>query len=263
MISAKVIAHSSHKGKEVCTMELEYPRYIHAELMTHRVFSRNAASSRAIPIEAMITQVEEHTVMPLWTQNQAGMQGKLITNGNTIHTLNDIWLEAAHCAVEHAKLLADAGAHKQNVNRILEPFQHIKVIVTSTQWINWDNLRTHSDAQPEIQALAKEMYFQRAVSHPKELQDGDWHTPYAEASYAQEDRLAISASCCAQVSYRKLDDDLTKAFKIYGKLIQNDPIHASPFEHQCTPLLEGDTQKGNLIGWHQYRTVIEALKRKS
>lgn len=76
MINVKIIADTTFGKKRVTTFELEYPRYIHAEVMTHRVFSRNAASSRAIPIAKMIEQVRENTVLPTWTQNEAGMQGK-------------------------------------------------------------------------------------------------------------------------------------------------------------------------------------------
>ena len=115
--------------------------------MTHRVFSRNASSSRAIPIEKVLELVEEDIVKPMWTNNKAGMQGKLVTDLSDIIDSNRVWLEACYDACKHARRLQALGRHKQNVNRLLEPFQHIKVIVTATDFDNWFNLRYHEDAQ--------------------------------------------------------------------------------------------------------------------
>lgn len=262
MISAKVIAHSiaASSGKEVVTFELEYPRYIHAELMTHRMFSRNAASSRAIPIEKMVDQVHDNTVMPIWTWNKAGMQGDIVLNGGMIHNMNQVWLEGAKAAIKTAEDLYKLGVHKQNANRVLEPYQHIKTVVTATEWDNWFNLRAHEDAQPEIQALAKEMYAQLRTSEPVTLEDDEWHTPYVgldETFDSPDTACKISASCCAQVSYRLLDTSEEKALSIYDKLVNSRPIHASPFEHQCRPLSDGEEQRGNLIGFRQLRQDIE------
>ena len=264
MITAKIIADSIitegvYSGTRVTTFELDYPRYIHAELMTHRVFSRNAASSRAIPIDTLIAQVETNTVMPIWTANQSGMQGKVITDGMQIHQLNAIWIEGAMQAKLLARKLASKGAHKQNVNRVLEPYQHIKTIVTATDYDNWFNLRAHPDAQPEIQALAKEMLVARVQSTPYELCMGEWHLPYTEGmTYDLEDLKLISASCCAQVSYLKSDDTLEKAKLVYERLVGSKPLHASPFEHQCTPSDGSKLQKGNLRGFTQLRELIES-----
>ena len=77
MISVKVIADSisAHTKQRITTLELEYPRFIHAELMTHRVFSRNSSSSRAIPIQTMINHIKATTAIPIhWGKNQSGMQ---------------------------------------------------------------------------------------------------------------------------------------------------------------------------------------------
>ena len=277
MIKSKIIADSINaEGDRLTTYELVYPRYIHSELMTHRVFSRNSASSRAIPIEKVIELVREDTVMPIWTANQAGMQGKFITNGTLLNELNSIWVDSARSACIYAEELAALGAHKQHVNRALEPYQHIKVIVTATNFHNWDVLRFHEDAQPEIEQLACHMLATRAMSTPKNITSGDWHLPYVnndcwekcleEASrlsgISNEKVLAIdiakqvSASCCAQVSYRKLDDSIEKALLIYKALVGGVPLHASPFEHQATPCIKG-MEEGNFTGWKQYRREIE------
>lgn len=282
MITAKIIADSiSLGGHRITTYELVYPRYVHAELMTHRVFSRNAASSRAIPVEAMIKLVEDDTVMPIWTQEQKGMQGNKITNGAAINALNTVWLQGASAAVITAQSLTNLGAHKQNANRVLEPYQHIKVIVTATNYYNWFNLRYHKDAQPEIEQLATRMAAEMYTSKPEKVIAHGWHLPYvSEGTYqdclreanringiAKEHVISgtniakqVSASCCAQVSYRKLDDSIEKALSIYKRLVGGEPLHASPFEHQATPCQIG-SEKGNLTGWMQYRREIEDAKQ--
>ena len=250
MISAKIIAHSksSVTGKEIITFELIYPRFIHSELMTHRLFSRNAASSRAIPVTKMIEMVRENPASPIhWGKNQPGMQAKEELTGCDLDATKSDWITAAKAAASIADRMVGYGAHKQIVNRILEPFQWMKTVVTSTEWDNWYWLRNHPDAQPEIKRLAEVMWEAKEASEPRLLQPGDWHVPYYDdgswISSAYEDNtleeaLAISSSCCAQVSYRKLDDSLEKAQDIFAKLIESKPCHASPCEHQATPMEE-------------------------
>lgn len=260
MITATILAHSKAPlGDEVVTWVLEYPRYIHSELMTHRVFSRNAASSRAIPIEKMIEQATQNTVMPMWSHNQAGMQGKLVTDLDTIHAANNIIAEILQAVVSGVRQLDELGIHKQNANRYLEPFQHIRTIVTSSQLDNFFQLRAHPDAQPEIQQLAKEMLASYSMSEPVELKKGEWHLPGVPVDFtgSLREKQMISASVCAQVSYRKEDASLEKAEKVFDRLITSEPLHASPMEHQCRPLEINDFQKGNLIGFRQLRQDIE------
>lgn len=292
-VSAKVIKDSiSPAGVRITTLELEYPRIIHSELMTHRVFSRNSASSRAIPVSKVIELVESNPAMPVhWGKNQAGMQAKEELDDLNKEAVRQLWLEAAKQAISVAKVMADIGAHKQVVNRILEPFQHMKVVVTSTEWANWDWLRDHPDADPTIHALAKEMKRVRNESTPEELFYGEWHLPYvnserskvyAERNYfdehgepiTPEQARMISASCCAQTSYRKQDGSLEKAEDIFNKLVESEPCHASPVEHQATPAERSDTRlemfeegithrckdywtwSGNFRGWIQFRQLI-------
>lgn len=248
-ISAKIIAHSksSVNGKEIVTFELEYPRFIHGELMTHRLFSRNAASSRAIPVKKMIEQVRVTPAAPChWGKNQPGMQAKEELIGEDLEAVKREWHTASASSVYHAELLVDTGAHKQIVNRILEPFQWMKTVLTATELDNFFWLRKHPDSQPEINLLAEKMWEILKGSDPVTLEAGDWHTPYFGAGYwlegcgvPLEDALAISSSCCAQVSYRLLDDSLEKARDIYAKLVESKPVHASPFEHQATPMQQG------------------------
>lgn len=245
-ISAKVIAHSNSAidGKHIVTFELVYPRFIHSELMTHRVFSRNAASSRAIPIQKVLEMVRYNPAMPVhWGKNQPGMQAKEELSEWDKMGAQQQWLLAKDAAAHYAGNLDSIGVHKQIVNRVLEPFQWMKTVVTSTEWANWFWLRNHEDAQPEIKRLAEVMLEALKESRPVTLEPGDWHVPYFGGGFwlkdfgiTFEDALAISASCCAQVSYRTLDDSLDKAKMIYSRLVESEPVHASPFEHQATPM---------------------------
>jgi thymidylate synthase ThyX len=292
MISAKIIADSFNPtfDARITTFELVYPRFIHGELMTHRVFSRNAASSRAIPIDKVIELVVTTPAMPVhWGANQAGMQAKEEIVSKDLAKL--LWLNSRDSAVANARLLQTAGLHKQIVNRVLEPFQLIKTIVTSTQWNNWFWLRDHEDAQPEIAELAAVMAMAYDASEPELLVKGEWHVPYVKTvidryqgrTYLDEfdnyitleEARMISASCCAQVSYRKNDGSLEKASMVFDRLINSVPVHASPVEHIATPIVyESDTfdyfnvegvthidrlglpYSGNFHGWVQFRQLI-------
>lgn len=264
-IKATVIADSVNpSGVRITTMELEYPRFIHAEFMTHRVFSRNSASSRAIPVAKVIEQVRTNPAMPVhWGKNQAGMQATEELDSEPKAQSMALWLCAATDAANRAEQLLAQGLHKQVVNRILEPFQLMKVVVTSTEWNNFFWLRDHADAQPEIKVLAKAMKAAMDASTPVELDYGMWHLPYVRQivgggtqSYYDEQNnridfeqaIKISCSSCAQVSYRKLDTSLEKAETIYQKLVESEPVHASAFEHvaKCS---NARAEYYNVIGW--------------
>lgn len=292
-ISAYVIADSvSPDGVRITTFELEYPRFIHAEFMTHRLLSRNAQSSRAVPTEKMLELVRTFPARPeFWGKNQPGMQAKeehdepfYLDYGNGTRVKVDrlqMWKEAAASASQWAESFLEAGYHKQIVNRILEPFAPIKVVASATEWDNFFHLRLHEDAQPEIRILAEKMWDAMKESNPRVLGHNSWHVPYYKDGYLEfenhdhwdkelEDALAISASCCAQVSYRKLDDSIEKARKVLDRLVTSKPIHASPLEHQATPInytgseegithqrIDGSLWSGNFRGWIQNRQLIE------
>lgn len=264
MITAKILKDSiTEQGDRVTTFELEYPRYILAELNTHRVFSRNTASSRAIPYDKMIQSILDTNNMPMWTANKAGMQGDLITDKELLTECNSLWYEARQRAIYFARKLYQLGVHKQNFNRLLEPFQTVKTILTATEFYNFFKLRIHKDAMPEIRVLANEMKKAMDESKPDLLLEDDWHLPYITIedlkNYSLDTCKKISVSCCAQVSYRKLDTTLEKALSIYDKLVSGDIIHGSAFEHICRPLNKGEKQVGNLIGFRQFRHDIEGV----
>lgn len=286
-IKAEIIAYSkSAQGQSIVTWCLEYPRFIHGEFMTHRLFSRNAASSRAIPVKSMIAQVMAKPAAPVhWGKNQPGMQAQEELEDYEMAHVMYLWEEAAYEAAMSAGAMDAMGAHKQIVNRLLEPFQTMKTVMTATCMDNFFWLRNHEDAQPEIKVLARLMWEALNSEDPVTLQPGDWHVPYFGEGYwlkgcgvSLEDALAVSSSCCAQVSYRRLDDTLEKAQMIFQRLVESEPVHASPFEHQATPMKWGklckDTMQqgwedgvthmdrgfnfwsGNFIGWVQHRQLI-------
>jgi len=262
MITSRIVADSiAPNGKRITTFELEYPRFIHSELLTHRALSRNAASSRAIPVIAMIKSVWSNPAEPVhWGMNQSGMQAETELNGFNLWAAKKLWDVSGKAACCFAYLLNKVGAHKQIVNRIVEPWSHIKVVATATEWDNFFYLRNHPDAQPEIHALALLMYADYLNSKPKVLKAGQWHMPYVDdfnnAKITVENALKLSASLCAQVSYRKADQSVKKALFIYDRLVESKPCHASPFEHQASPAPKKSDRSGNFIGWTQYRQTI-------
>ncbi len=272
-ISAQVIEASECRGrKPIYTVLARYPRFIHAELMTHRAFSRNAGSSRAIPVDRLIQDVENDPAVPLfWGRNQPGMQA-----GDECDTLvrfrhdkvprEAAWLRARDTAVQAAKQFADAGYHKQICNRLLEPFAHINVLITSTEWNNFFALRDHSDAEPHIRLLAQRIREAIWCAPRMQIDRAGWHMPFIDnndetSEFSISQLLDISAARCARTSYLTHDGkypDAQKDLALAAKLKSSIPIHASPFEHQARPmgLFEWGRQ-GNLVGWVQHRKLIE------
>lgn len=282
-ISAKIVADSISKhGIRLTTMELNYPRFIHSEFLTHRMFSRNASSSRAIPVEKMLKQVAENPAMPVhWGKNQPGMQAKEEVENSRDAALE--WKRCAIDAVESAEWLSQYNLHKQIVNRVLEPFQWIKVIVTATEWDNFFKLRLHPDAQPEIQELARCMREVMDKSIPTALPVTCWHLPYVTENdrvyYSTEECIKMSVARCARVSYLNHDNstpNIEKDLLLADKLLEAG--HFSPFEHQATPISEVYKERwefdiewvdgithidrdnnywsGNFKSWLQYRQTI-------
>ena len=253
-ITAKVICDSvSPDGVRITTLEIEYPRFIHGEFMTHRSLSRNSSSSRAIPIQKMLDQIESNMALPIyWGKNKSGMQAveEVSKFDEAKSVLN--WERSFNYTKERVLDMVDVGLHKQVPNRLTEPFQMMKVVVTGTDWDNFFNLRIHPDAQPEICMLAYKIYKAMGESESVKLKVGDWHLPYVNIGWNGggdiayfnedfdvidlEDAIKISASCCAQVSYRNTDMSLEKADKIFNMLIKSDVLHASCFEHLATPV---------------------------
>lgn len=279
-MEARIVADSITKqGNRLTTLELEYPRMIHAQMLTHSgMLKMNSSSSRAIPVDDVNDRVKSSPAYPTyWGANKRGMGAdEEINNRVNGSTREEAWKLASKDALLHASYFHSAGYHKQIVNRITEPFQMIKVVLSATEFDNFFWLRLHEDAQPEIRELATLMKEVMDNSEPRELSYGDWHTPYYEDGWWYEgskhtlgDALKISASCCAQVSYRKLDKTIEKAYKVHKILFDTDHPHMSPVQHQGTPIVcknqegvshidrYGNLWSANLKGWVQYRKILE------
>lgn len=263
-------------GIRLTTIHARYPRYIHAELMTHRVFSRNARSSRAVPSKTLLA---EDMFVPHFMQNMPGMQAKEEMEEGARKAAEEIWHQMAEVCQEGVQMLHGLGVHKQWANRPLEWFGYIDVLITSTDWVNFFHLRDHGDAQPEICELARKMIEAMNSSHPDNLYPGDWHLPYVTDhelyKYDLDICKKLSVARCARISYKPFDGDasLEKELDRYEKLVGNTPLHASPAEHQATPdtqvriparLFWGASQyawkhpqeHGNFRGWRQYRKML-------
>lgn len=259
--SAKIIADSiSPDGVRLTTMEVRLHRFVLAEFNTHRVFSRNSASSRAIPVTKMLQRVETDPAFPLvWPAEQKGMQGgaDLVDDGpdQALSQAKSNWAYAARQAVQAAKVLTGNGLHKSVTNRLLEPFLDHTVVVTSTAWENFFALRLDLDAQPEIRAAAVAMRRAFDASTPKTLRQDEWHLPYIQSEdwAAATDHVEmgksmyplmarVSAARCARVSYLTQDGQrsLTADLTLYDRLVTDRldkglAIHWSPLEHVATP----------------------------
>ena len=260
--SARVLLDSvSPAGVRLTTMEARYPRFIHSEVMTHRVFSRNAGSSRALPVRKMIDAVRSDPAMPIsWGRNRAGMQALEALEDDARALAQAEWRLALDDALRHAENLASTNLHKQLVNRILEPFAWITVIITATEWANFFTQRTHEDAQPELKHIATLMLEAYRGSAPRALAPGAWHTPLIladeETALPLEERLKISVARSARVSYLTHDGsrDHAKDLELYERLVEGGANgHWSPFEHVATPLASAREWSGNFRGWQQYR----------
>lgn len=267
--SAKILADSvnAYTGKRLTTFEITYPRFVHSEVMTHRVFSRNSASSRAIPIKKMLEQIENDPAMPVWWgKNQAGMQAREELTGQDRENAIQSWLAARDAAVEYVRHLEATGVHKQIVNRVVEPWMFITVLVSATEWDNFFKLRCHEDAQPEIRHVAvmmKELYDDPNHT-PQVLGLGDWHLPLMPDLFdlqvqgvPVEDLCRISVGRSARVSYLthngvrdiQADIDLCNRLAAAG--------HMSPFEH-VAEAISSNTRCGNFLGgWMQYRPHVD------
>lgn len=274
-----IIAHTKNarNGKELITFQLTYPRFIHAEFMTHRMFSRNASSTRAIPTKKLLTAIRDNPAFFVSVgKNQPGMQANNEVSNEVFQKFSAEWRELANIVSTYSERWSEEyGIHKQVAGRCLEPFSFISVVVTATEWDNWYKLRDHEDAQPEIQDLARTMRKAYEESNPKEsyiiesdlgVNINHWHLPYVteteRKTYPISDLLAMSAARCARVSYlthNKENPNLESDIALYERLVKSEPLHASPLEHQALMASnDANYQSANFIGgWISHRTLLE------
>lgn len=259
--SARVLLDSvSPAGVRLTTLEVTFPRFVLAEFNTHRVFSRNSASSRAIPTAKLLERLESDPAIPLeWGRNKAGMSATEVLAGEEADEARRVWLAARDGAVAQARRLVDLNVHKQELNRLLEPFLWHTVIVTATEWENFFELRCAPTAQPEIRQAAIKMRDAIAQSRPNSVGLQEWHTPLIqddEHALDCETRRRVSAARCARVSYLTHDGkrEISRDLELFERLRRQR--HLSPFEHVATP--SGDSAfHANFRGWIQFRREIE------
>lgn len=267
-VAARVIAYSVSAvdpTKKMITFEWEFPRIILAEINTHNALSKNASSSRAIPSATILNQLRNAPAMPVrFGKKNSGMQDagvhdEVILFEGEEYTAEEFWAHGCKLVADIAEAYDKAGYAKQISNRWTEPGQRMKQVVSATDLENFWWLRDHFMADPTLGALAQVARKAMQEATPVVLQPGEWHVPYYNEGvwipfkesiggfvvdkfgYALQQALDISASCCAQVSYRKLDDTAEKAAGVVSRLNLNgeesdQPVHASPLEHQATPI---------------------------
>jgi hypothetical protein len=243
----------------------------------------------------MIEDLRRDPAMPVfWGSNKPGMQAGAELTADDLAYANAEWHDALDCCIRAAEEMVRLGLHKQIANRILEPWAHINVVVTATDWENFFELRAHPDAQPEMKVLALEMLNALCSSHPQHLAPEDWHLPYITRDdvKAAQDRITgngvmrvvpmpgqindilkkVSTARCARVSYLTHDGRQTTVeedLKLFDRLVGSKPLHASPAEHQATPDEALDPRPdgtyewarsdlhGNFTGWIQFRKTLE------
>lgn len=286
MIKAEILMDSigdSESAPRLTTWLLTFPRFILAEVNTHRLFSRNYPSSRAIPVAKRIQMVYNEPVIPIeWGLDRPGMQSKELASPEVARKAEAIWKEASRQAISAAEGLTALGIHKQIANRLLEPFVEVTGLVTSTQlgWENFFALRAENAADPHIQALAYKMLEIYNASKPKTLQPGEWHIPFGDRipeELDSEQKMKVVVARAARVSYNNFDgtSDFEKDFKLHDSLAKSG--HWSAFEHvaQVAPdelfdeatstqaLLRAHGMGGNFgSGWIQLRKLYDNECRK-
>lgn len=271
-------SESATTGIRLTTMAITMPKSLVAELNTHRAFSRNSASSRAMPILKVIEQVA-HTpyTPPRFGKHNTGMQPAGYFDEDEAFDLEWRWVDSARRAAESAVTLAfsaydaqkiiqrlDRGESlvglevtplvaKEVVNRLLEPFMTTRVIVSSTEWENFLTLRDHPDAQIDMQMIARAVRRVLDDAEYEILQEGEWHLPFlddCDKALPLEEQVLLSASACAKVSYLRdgVPMGIDSATRLWGA------GHLSPFEHTARVQSVAPTL-GNFRGWEQARHV--------
>ncbi len=295
-VSCEVIQHSiSPQGKEILTVSVKYGLIIHSEFLRHRQLSRGVKSNRAIPAKVIRREVLEDPYTPQWFgKNKSGMVSEEQVRFPWI--AKKLWRTARYPACGFHWLGEKLGVHKEILNRLLNPWQWVRETITATEWDNLYNLRRHKDAQRDIKEVVDAIYECHTKSNPNALSEGEWHVPYVKREWdnqgvlhywdndgmelSQEQAIKCSAARCARSSYDN-HDNTSASYKVdcglYDMLVTSKPAHASPVEHQATPMkvdaaafsitnswTEGLTHvdkscrlwSGNFEGWTQHRQTL-------
>ena len=283
--SAKIIEASKciQTGALLLTFELFLPRCILAEANTHRKHSKNTGSSRAIPIIRMLKDIMRSPFVPLyWGANKAGMQSHVQLPVWKRVLCNLLWVTHRYFTYFTVRALNALGLHKQWSNRLFEPHSYVRQVVTTSDcFSNFMALRHHGDAQPEIIYLAilmrqelirmeKTKSWRKVNANDVKANAYNWHLPYVTELERRQYKThpmflaKISAARCARTSYLTQEGivpQLEREIKTVEKLVKSDPIHASPFEHQAYPTVNGETNSRNFEGFRQYREVFETTEK--
>lgn len=240
------------------------PKILWQEGLTHRVFSRNSASSRAIPIQKVIEQVKTDPFILDWTAHQKGMTGKDTLTDAEKKAATIQWLRIRDAAVDGVEVMNKIGIAKQDANRALEPWMYVATIITSTEWENFWELRCHPLVQPNIKAIAEEMKAQYDRLKYAQIRPGEWHTPFRDyidkyrqlPTHGLVASLKISTARSARCSYQNHlgEIDPEKDFELHDRLLESR--HLSPFEH-CAKALPVKARCRNFSGFMSYRAHLE------
>lgn len=265
---ARVVADSiGAVNPRLTSVAVTFPHLILPQVLTHRAFGRNTSSSRATPAKRLVGMVRKNPAMPIeWGKNRAGMQATEELSPFRQKMMRALWLGGMRVMTTAALTADKLGAHKQVTNRLIEPWSHVNMLITATDWDNFFALRLHEDAQPEIRELARVIHEAMSKSKPKLLKPGQWHLPYVETDIEDDGEqsytlrlthpddevqgtqlldlnqaIRVSVARAARNSYFTHDGKiptLEQDLSLYDRLVGAVPLHASPTEHQACPDVE-------------------------
>ena len=251
-----VVLRDSMCSTRITTMLVTMPKFLVAQFNTHRAFSRNSASSRAIPMAKVREQVRREPYIPTeWPSAQKGMLGGPPLRGKNAEAAAFEWMTVREEALAAHAQMERVGVAKEIANRLLEPFMWTQVIVTATDWEGFFQQRLPGHgAQGEMQQVALRMQQALHASMPGLLHPGQWHLPLADDFLTDEQALWQSAARCARVSYKRqaVETTIEQDKERHDMLITEG--HWSPLEHQAMALITPKRER-NFTGWRQYRAV--------
>lgn len=280
--SVEVIAatRNDYTKKDITTLRLTYPRYIHSELMTHRQFSRNSASSRATPSKVITNQVREN---PAFFEqlgiNQSGMNASKELSKKDAKAFKEDWYKTAQVTADIVdEWIEKYKLHKQVANRILEPFMKTTTIVTATEWSNFLYTRLAEGVEPSMHTLA--ILIEKALQYSTNLLNeqekgllsmipnitiGRYHLPFVTHEELKlestQDCLMHSVARCARCTIlsnvTKKQSTLEEDTNLFNRLLTAKPMHASPFEHQAYAQTNYEPYYNLRGGWMSYRYALE------
>ena len=258
-MEVKVLLDSSnpYTGQRLTTLHCVYSQFIHQQVLTHRMFSRNSSSLRAISFNRAVDEFE--IVYPTWTQEKKGMQGEVIEDFEIKSKADDLVDSMFNSVLNHCRALNQLGIHHQDINNYLRPFQNIHTVLSFTDIDNFFEQRLHESTKPDMQKLAHLIYKALEESEPEEriihlpLME-DFINPYEQCweseIFSWTELKLISAARLARISYFKWQDDPYKDLELAKKLIKDK--HLSPFEHVAFAQ-EQSEYYANFKDWKQLR----------